>query len=537
MEDVTLLRRYAETRDEAAFTALVQRHLDGVYSVARRRVGGDAQLAEDVSQQVFLAMARDAKRLSTYSVLTGWLYLATRNASANVVRSERRRKAREQEIHTMQDILWKGPAEADWTQLAPVIETAVDQLRDDDRIVVLLRFVERRTFGQMASVLRLTEDAARKRLERALDKLRSILARRGIDSSAAVLATALATNAVTAAPSGLAAAVASAAITGAVGGAGLTIFTIMSMTKIQMGVAAALVIASAGGILVLQKRNAALGRELTALHQQYGRLQARAEEPIVSAVDPVGAGQETAGTIAPTVDRSAQPTATRLKGVQLALAKQRDRRLAELDQQYPKLYSILRLTPEQAAQLRSLIAANIQRNTDLLAAAVTQSGKLDDISQKAADQISNPELGAMLQATFGDATAQTVLRFGETLPMRANVEGFAIRLLYSDLPLSESQAEQLVNIVYNNRVPPRIARPAGPDGMPETDPVKVAAYEAQANAIQSQAEAASYQGLIDRAGTVLSPAQHEVWRQMINESMLPNAKAPATDTAAQLPTR
>lgn len=533
-EDIALLRRYAETRDEAAFSELVGLHLNGVYSVARRRVGGDAQLAEDVSQQVFLALARNAKRLSAYPLLSGWLYLTTRNVSANVVRAERRRKAREQEIHTMQNIPGRGPVDTDWTRLAPVIETAMDQLGEDDRMAVLLRFVDRQTFGQIASVLRVTDEAARKRVERALDRLRSILARRGIDSSGAALATVLTANMVTAAPAGLAVAVASAAITGAAAGsAGFTLFTLMSLTKIQLGVAAAIVIASAGGVFVLRDRNAALQRELAELHRQSGRLQVRAGKPANAADDAALALPEPAQIGATVGDRTANPTEPRLKGAQLAVVKQRDRRLMELDQQYPKLYSILRLAPEQSAQLRSLLAANIQRNADLLEAAVAQSGKLDDLSQNAADQISNPELRAALQATFGDAIAQAILRFDETLPLRSGVEEFAVRLLYADAPLAESQAEQLVNILHDHRIPARAARPAGPDGTPETDPTKVAAHEAQANASQSQAEAASYRGLIDQAAAVLSPPQQEIWRAMINEWMQSDAKPPTTSAATQ----
>ncbi|MEO5957530.1 MAG: sigma factor [Opitutaceae bacterium] len=95
IHDATLLRRYAEIRDEAAFAELVRRHLDGVYSIARRRVGGDAHLAEDVAQQVFLELARKAKRLAAHPVLAGWLFTTTRNAAANVVRGERRREARD----------------------------------------------------------------------------------------------------------------------------------------------------------------------------------------------------------------------------------------------------------------------------------------------------------------------------------------------------------------------------------------------------------------------------------------------------------
>src|SRR4051812_2697850 len=87
-DDAELLCRYARDRAEDAFAELVRRHLDGVYSAALRRVGGDTHLAEDVAQQVFTAAARRAAWLARHPALTGWLYATTRNVAANVVRSE-----------------------------------------------------------------------------------------------------------------------------------------------------------------------------------------------------------------------------------------------------------------------------------------------------------------------------------------------------------------------------------------------------------------------------------------------------------------
>lgn len=112
-DDVTLLRRYASERAEDAFAEIVHRHLDGVYSAALRRVGGDVQLAEDVAQQVFSALAAKAETVARHAAITGWLYTATRHAAANVVRGERRRKQREQEAHTMHDVFSSTAQEAD----------------------------------------------------------------------------------------------------------------------------------------------------------------------------------------------------------------------------------------------------------------------------------------------------------------------------------------------------------------------------------------------------------------------------------------
>src|SRR4051812_43756747 len=103
-EDAELLRRYAEEKSEAAFAELVQRQVNFVYACALRRVGGDAHLAEDVTQHVFTALARDAAVLAHREVLSGWLFTTARNASAQIVRTERRRQTRETEAQLMNEL-------------------------------------------------------------------------------------------------------------------------------------------------------------------------------------------------------------------------------------------------------------------------------------------------------------------------------------------------------------------------------------------------------------------------------------------------
>src|SRR5882724_610326 len=122
IEDAALLRRYAEEKSEAAFTEIVQRHVNFVYACALRRVGGDAQLAEDVTQQVFTALARDAAKLAQREILSGWLFTTARNASAQVVRGERRRHARESEAHIMNELTSSSAHGAEWERLRPVLD-------------------------------------------------------------------------------------------------------------------------------------------------------------------------------------------------------------------------------------------------------------------------------------------------------------------------------------------------------------------------------------------------------------------------------
>src|SRR5258708_28492728 len=142
--DTELLRRHADEKSEPAFGELVRRHVNLVYSVALRQCGGDAHLAEDVAQRVFTDLARKARQLSGHTVLGGWLYRSAQFAARDVVRAQRRRRAREQDAHVIQQISRPDSAagDADWQKLAPVLDQAIGELAARDRDAVVLRFFE-----------------------------------------------------------------------------------------------------------------------------------------------------------------------------------------------------------------------------------------------------------------------------------------------------------------------------------------------------------------------------------------------------------
>lgn len=202
-DDAALLHRYTEDGSEAAFTELVGRHVDLVYGAALRRTG-DPHRAADVAQQVFTNLARNARKLSRHSVLAAWLHTATRNAVLNLMISEQRRQAREAEALALESINTEGGGNPDWARLRPLLDAAIDELPETDRAAVVLRFLQRRPFAEIGAALRTTEDAARMRTDRALDKLRVALARRGITSSAAALAVVVSGQPLVSAPAGLA---------------------------------------------------------------------------------------------------------------------------------------------------------------------------------------------------------------------------------------------------------------------------------------------------------------------------------------------
>jgi RNA polymerase sigma factor (sigma-70 family) len=216
--DNEFLAEYANSGSEGAFRELVNRHINLVYSAAVREARGDASLAEDITQAVFTELARQAAQLVSHPALSGWLYTCVRRTAANVRRSEERRQRREQEAFSMNELLRPESDEPLWQEVRPVLDDVMHELDQDERTAVVLRFFEGRSHKEVGAALGVTENAARMRVERSLEKMQGLLSRRGIRSTAATLAAALVAGAVATAPSALAATVASGALaTAAVG--------------------------------------------------------------------------------------------------------------------------------------------------------------------------------------------------------------------------------------------------------------------------------------------------------------------------------
>lgn len=266
-----LLLEYAADGSERAFRELVERYINMVYSTALRLVGGDTQSAQDVTQTVFISLARKGRTLSSGVMLGGWLHQHTYYTATKAMRNERRRQAREREAVEMSNL----QENSDWQHMAPILDEVITQLGSEDRTAILLRFFEQRDFRGVGAALGSNEDAARMRVNRALGKLQSLLKARGVTLSAAALGTVLAAETVSAAPAALAAAACTAALANAAAsGTGLTLLKIMASTKLKLSLVALVVTGAATTLIVQRQNEEKLREENQTLRQQLAQMSA-----------------------------------------------------------------------------------------------------------------------------------------------------------------------------------------------------------------------------------------------------------------------
>jgi RNA polymerase sigma factor (sigma-70 family) len=255
--DNQLLRRFVEIRDDAAFKQLVSRHLSMVYATALRRLNGNSNLAADISQEVFIAFSTKAPSLLRHTSLASWLYRSTCFAASKAIRNE----LRERSILSASAVLMNDHQNAsEWERLEPQLDNMMSRLPEPDRHAVLLRFFENRTYRDVASELGVTEEAARKRVDRALDRLRGLFEAEGVQLSSGALGVTLASSLLIPPPAALAAVVCSSVAVGMPA----TTATIASfaMTKIQTSLVVLLVGAAVSTSIWQHRHNLRLKREL-----------------------------------------------------------------------------------------------------------------------------------------------------------------------------------------------------------------------------------------------------------------------------------
>jgi RNA polymerase sigma factor (sigma-70 family) len=246
-DDSALLREYVERDSEAAFAALVTRHVNQVYSVALRRTG-NAHAAEEITQTVFVILARKSRSLGRRVILSGWLYQTARLTAATFVRGEIRRARREQQAHRQTAL--NEPTDEVWPHIAPLLETAMAGLNETDRHAVVLRYFDGKNLKEVGAALGANEDAAKKRVQRAVDKLRRFFTQRGVLLPGAVLTAALSAHAVQAAPPALAQTVTAVAFAKGATAGGSTLTLIQGALKLMAWTKAKTAIVIGAGVLL-----------------------------------------------------------------------------------------------------------------------------------------------------------------------------------------------------------------------------------------------------------------------------------------------
>jgi len=387
--DVQLLQDYALNREEAAFRELVNRHTNLVYSAALRQVES-ATVASDLAQQVFTDLARKAEHiageLSSAISLAGWLHRATRYAVLQHLRATRRRM--DNERLAMEQLLTDSTPDADWEQIRPILDHALDQLEPEDREILLLRYFQNQDFRTVGAALGISDDTAQKRASRAVEHLRELFARQGVSASAGGLGLIISANAIQAAPLELATQISTAALASTAATATtITLSQTIAMTTLQKIVITTTIAALAGvgfyenrQAARLREQNQMLQQQQSATASQLQRLQREHDDAtnrISQLASELAAAQKRPEEVLKLRGQVGQlRQQAKAVGETSALNKitanpetrklLRDQQKAAMSQVYADLTKQLKLTPEQTGKFNDLLADSIMDNVDLI---------------------------------------------------------------------------------------------------------------------------------------------------------------------------
>ena len=466
MDDRELLREYVERRSQDAFRKLVDRHLPMVYSAARRMVR-DAHLAEDVAQSVFTTLAQKAESLGPPRVVGGWLYNTTRHLALHAVRTELRRREREQTAFAMQTL----DLAPDDPRIAEHLEPAMSELDPDDRDALVLRYLENRTLRDVGAELGISEDAARMKVNRALERLRAGFERQGVGVTTALLATAI-TATTAAVPSGLAATITSTALaaTAVQTSAAVATTQAIAMTTLQKTlVAAALVAATLTATLLVQQpaqsklraENQALRRlqaeqaeqfaaETTRLSNQLAQVRNQLPPPsngpsteVLKLRGEVGKlrQEKAAATANAKSGPSALSNVTSSPELRKAFRTQQKAGMAILYKEFAKN---LKLPKEQTEQFTDLLADHIMANVDHITTVLREGQSREQMESLFAGQ--ETALHEQIQSMLGPEGLAQYQEYSRNLVSNFTAEEFKEKLTGNDAT-KEAQAKQLSQLM------------------------------------------------------------------------------------------
>lgn len=489
--DVELLEQFTREGAQEAYAELVRRHIGMVYGAALRHVGGDAHLAQDVTQSVFTSLARKASAVAGRGALAGWLYLSTHHAAAQAVRTERRRRVRE-EAHAMHERLIKDDAASlEWDRVRPVLDEAMRDLGEADREAVLLRYFEQRPFAQIGASLNVSEDAARMRVERALDKLRALLERRGIASAGAALGAVLTSHASVPVPATL--------MTAVTAGAGVAVVGVGLFMKTTLAVLSATTVAALGAAFhqharaekaeaattaMVRQRDAAavekvaVEQRANGLATQIAKLE-RERVPVATAASR-SAPATTGSAVGTLVLSGNEGQALNIEYTPEAIAMQIRQAIAKT---HAAFFPKMGWSDAQRERFQQVWVERKLREKELFETQRAQTGvPPDGPTMRGFMKQAEAEFNAKVEAEFGTGTLAALESFREKGSFRTMATETAVRLLNSPTPLTGQQVEWLTDLMADN------AR--NPAGKLDLRALNIAPVLAQAQAVLTPAQLA-----------------------------------------------
>jgi RNA polymerase sigma factor (sigma-70 family) len=553
--DLDLLQQFARQNSEEAFAALVQRHLNLVYSAALRQVRSP-QLAEEIAQSVFSDLARNAVPLCGMkpdTILTAWLYQVTRRTAVDVIRKESRRQLREQIAMEMNNM---NATSTDWIQIEPLLDEAMHELDDTDRAAVLLRYFENKSLREVGDALSASEDAAQKRVSRAVERLREFFSKRNVTMGASGLAVLISANAVQASPVGLVATVASAAV---LAGTAVQTSTVIAATKaiamttLQKSLVT-ITVAVLAGVGIYETRQAAQLRDQVQTLQQQQQQQAPLAEQLAKLQTE---NERLSNQVAQTKDSPdlskaqfnellklrgqvvpAQANARELSKLKSTLAQQAGKvpdyltnamasglamaekfKIKDAQARLARMKKLLNLTDDQAQAISDIMQKHIQ-NQDQMVMASMSGNKLtpEQIQAMAGDGDVEAEIKALL--TPGQLAAYPDYQQEEKITAADNSAKGEASAIADDFSLSQDQQEQIHAAFYQMN----LNEPANLNQEAISAAIKSGQTPDVAN-MAVQLQKSQLEEKVKILGNILTPEQLNTYRkeQMDRINMLANA--------------
>jgi len=495
-----------------------------------------------VTQGVFVALAQNARQLTSHPVLSGWLHRTAQNLAANTVRSDVRRRAREQEAAAMNELLAAEP-EAIWEQIAPQLDAALGELNELDRDALLLRYFERKSAREMAQTLGVSDDAAQKRVSRAVERLREFLSKRGVAIGASGLVIVISTNAVQAAPAGLAVTISAAAI---FAGTAVSTSTVIAATKaIAMTtlqktlITAALAVFAGTGIYeahqasqlrdqvqTLQQQQAPLAEQLAKLqaeNKQLSNLVAQAKDQkslsqaqlneLLKLRGQTGQARTALQELAKLKNNAAQQSGTMpayftnamAQGVAMSEKFKKKDALAKLDRMKEKLH----LTDDQAQAISNIMTKNIEASSQLvLNAMLGKQTPAQDQTSSSASQNEEAEIKALL--TPDQLAAYPDYKQAEVTVSASNSAKAELAMMAGEMDLSQEQQDKIQAALYQYDLNQTSASENNKDAIAQA---RASGNFADALSLQVERQKQALEDKLKILGEILTPEQLKTYQQ------------------------